>query len=267
MALPDRQTIDRFAEDGAVLIRGVFADWVDRLRGGLDAIMASPSPLKRIYQGEDGSAPFFQDLCNWQRTQPFEDFVRSSPAAGIAAGLMRSRTAQFFHDHVLVKEPGTAVMTPWHHDMPYYCVGAEGTVSFWIALDPVPQETSLRCVAGSHRWGKSFRPKRFDGTDLYADDPTEEIPEIGDGDTILFWDLDPGDAVAFDFRTVHGAPANTSTARRRIVSMRWVGDDAVFIDRQGKGSPPFKHLTLKDGAPLAGPDFPVVFQNAGCRGQ
>jgi ectoine hydroxylase-related dioxygenase (phytanoyl-CoA dioxygenase family) len=175
--------------------------------------------------------------------------------------LKRSRTAQFFHDHVLVKEPGTAVVTPWHHDMPYYCVGAEGTVSFWIALDPVPQETSLRCLAGSHRWGDSFRPKRFDGTDLYADDRTPEIPDI-DGRPerypILSWPLEPGDAVAFDFRTVHGASANTSPLRRRIVSMRWVGDNAVFLDRQGKGSPPFAHLTLKDGDLLTGPDFPVI---------
>jgi ectoine hydroxylase-related dioxygenase (phytanoyl-CoA dioxygenase family) len=264
MTLPDRPTIDRFAEDGAVLLKGVFAGWVDRLQGGLDAIMANPSPLKRVYGGAHGSAPFFQDLCNWQRTQPFEDFVRTSPAAETAAALMRSKTAQFFHDHVLVKEPGTAVVTPWHHDMPYYCVGAEGTVSFWIALDPVPEETSLRCVAGSHRWGESFRPKRFDGTDLYEGDRTTEIPDIDgnpDDYRILAWALEPGDAVAFDFRTIHGATANTSQTRRRIVSMRWVGDDAVFIDRQGKGSPPFKHLTLKDGAALESPDFPVVYRS------
>ena len=254
--------IEDFARDGAVVLRGVFSGWVEPLRAGLDTIMAKPSPLKRVYHPLDGSAPFFQDLCNWQRIAEFEHFVRSSPAAATAAALMRSRTDQFFHDHVLVKEPGTAIVTPWHHDMPYYCVGGERTVSLWIALDPVARATSLRCVAGSHLWGVS-RPKRFDGRDLYEGDRAQEVPDI-DGDLdkyrVLSWAMEPGDAVAFDFRTIHGAAANTGQSnRRRIVSMRWVGDGAVFVDRQGKGSPPFRHLTLKDGEPLSGPEFPVIY--------
>lgn len=73
--------------------------------------------------------------------------------------------------------------------------------------------------------------------------------------------MQPGDAVAFDFRTVHGASANKARAsRRRVFSARWVGDDAVFADRKGKGSPPFKHLALKDGDKLDGPDFPVAYR-------
>ena len=76
---------------------------------------------------------------------------------------------------------------------------------------------------------------------------------------IAGWDMEPGDAIAFHFRCVHGAPANQSTTRRRVFSARWVGDGATFIDRGGKGSPPFAHLTLKTGEPLAGPDFPVVY--------
>lgn len=68
--------------------------------------------------------------------------------------------------------------------------------------------------------------------------------------------MEPGDAVAFNFRTIHGAPANSSSRRRRAFSARWVGDDAVFGDRKGRGSPPMRHLTLEDGAPLDGPEFP-----------
>lgn len=69
--------------------------------------------------------------------------------------------------------------------------------------------------------------------------------------------MEPGDAVAFRFRTVHGAPADTSPRRRRrVFSARRVGDDACFIDRQGRGSPPLRHLTLETSDPLDGPDFP-----------
>jgi ectoine hydroxylase-related dioxygenase (phytanoyl-CoA dioxygenase family) len=250
MSRPDREIVDDFGRDGAVVLRGLFSDWLDPLRAGLDAIMAAPSPLERVYHPTDGSAPFFQDLCNWQRIPEFEDFVRNSPAAEI------------FHDHVLVKEPGTAIVTPWHHDMPYYCVDGDYTVSFWIALDPIPRATSLRCVAGSHLWGVNLRPKRFDGRDLYEGDESQEVPDIdGDPDRykVLSWAMAPGDAVAFDFRTIHGAAANSAQqTRRRIVSMRWVGDGTIFVDRQGKGSPPFRHLTLRDGEPLSGPEFPVI---------
>jgi ectoine hydroxylase-related dioxygenase (phytanoyl-CoA dioxygenase family) len=263
MVLPSEVEAEQFARNGAVLIKGLFRDWVEPLRHGVDALMADPSPLERSYHPKGDAAPFFQDLCNWQRFQDFRQFVFDSPAGAAAARLMRSKTARFFHDHVLVKEPGTSVVTPWHQDLPYYCVKGEQSVSFWIPLDPVPRELTLECVAGSHRWGM-HKPKRFDGTDLYEKDTSVELPDIDahrDQYQILAWPLEPGDAVAFDFRIVHGASANKTRARRRrVFSARWVGDDAVFVDRKGKGSPPFRHLTLIDGDRLEGPDFPVAYR-------
>lgn len=252
-----------FATDGVVLLRGLFADWVEPLRKGTEALMQAPSPLERSYTPKDGTARFFQDLCNWQRIAPFRDFVFNSPAAVVAAALMQSATARFFHDHVLVKEPGTSIATPWHQDAPYYCVDAPMSISFWIPLDSVPLETTLRCVAGSHRWGQMMRPKRFDGTYLYENDTMMEMPDIDANPehyTIRAWAVEPGDAIAFDFRTVHSAAANTGqTSRRRAFSARWVGDDAVFHDRGGKGSPPFAHLRLRTGDAVEGDDFPLVY--------
>ena len=260
--LPTETDVAQFEQDGAILLKGLFADWVEPLRSGIAGLMADPSPLERSYHPEGDAAPFFQDLCNWQRFAPFRSFVFESAAGQAAASLMGSHTARFFHDHVLVKEPGTSVVTPWHQDKPYYCVEGQQSVSFWIPLDSVPRETSLECVAGSHRWG-IHKPKRFDGTDLYKDDTTVELPDIDrhrDQYRILGWAMEPGDAVAFDFRTVHGASANKARGnRRRVFSARWVGDDAVYADRGGKGSPPFRHLTLQDGDKLDGPDFPVAF--------
>jgi ectoine hydroxylase-related dioxygenase (phytanoyl-CoA dioxygenase family) len=258
----DETTRAAFEADGAVVLRGVFSGWVDRLRDGVDQLMADPSPLERSYQPADGSAKFFQDLCNWQRIAPFRAFVEASPAGALAAALMGSRTARFFHDHVLVKEPGTSLVTPWHQDLPYYCVGGPRNVSLWIPLDPVSRANTLECVAGSHAWGVTHKPQRFDGTDLFAGDDRSAVPDIDanrDNFRILGWDLEPGDAVAFAYGTLHGAPANNAGTRRRIFSARYVGDDTVFIDRHGKGSPPFRHLSLRDGAPLEGPDFPLVF--------
>lgn len=257
------EMIETFARDGVIFLPGLFRDWVDPVAGGIAALMRDPSPLERSYTPADGSAPFFQDLCNWQRIDAFRDFVTASAAAETGARLMQSRTCRLFHDHVLVKEPGTSVVTPWHQDQPYYCTSGEQSISFWMPLDPVPRETALRCVAGSHLWNKQHKPKRFDGTDLYEGDDAEEMPDIDgqpDRYDIRAWDMQPGDAVAFDFRTVHGAAANQGQGtRRRAFSTRWVGDDAVFRDRGGKGSPPFPHLTLQTGQPLEGADFPVLY--------
>lgn len=260
LPLPDADQIETFDRDGAIVLRGVFKDWVEPLREGTKALMAAPSPLERSYQPADGSAPFFQDLCNWQRIPEYRRFVEDSGAGAIAAALMQSKTARFFHDHILVKEPGNSIVTPWHQDLPYYCVSGEKSVSMWIPLDPVPREIALELVAGSHRWGRSYKPMRFDGTELYAGDPAVPMPDI-DGHRadydIRGWAVEPGDAVCFHFATVHGAAANLSRQnRRRVFSARWVGDGAHFIDRGGKGSPPFKHLSLKTGDALDGPDFP-----------
>ncbi len=257
-------TVDTFERDGVALLTGVFRDWVAPLRTGVDKVVSSPSPLERSYRPKDGSAPFFQDFCNWPRIAEFRRFIFESRAARIAAALMRSQTARFFHDHVLVKEPGTSVVTPWHQDLPYYCVDGRQNVSFWITLDPVARETAMECVAGSHRWNL-HRAKRFDETDLYENDNAREMPDIdrrrGELD-VVGWAMEPGDAVAFSFRTIHGAPANISSISRRAFSARWVGDDAVFADRGGKGSPPFAHVRLRDRAPLDGPDFPLVHRAA-----
>lgn len=262
-AMPSEQAVQRYQQDGVLLVRGVFTDWVERLRSGVAAAMAAPSPLERTVRPADGSAIFFQDYCTWSRIAEFRAFVFESPAAELAARLMRSRTARFFHEHILVKEPGTSVATPWHQDLPYYCVDGAQTVSLWIALDDVSRDTAVEYVAGSHRWNRQFSPTRFDGTRLYASDRFEPIPDIAaerERYDIVGWAMQAGDAVAFDYRTVHGAPGNRSSARRRAFSARWVGDDVVFADRGGRTSPPFPELRLRAGDPLDAPEFPLVYR-------
>jgi ectoine hydroxylase-related dioxygenase (phytanoyl-CoA dioxygenase family) len=263
---PDEETIERLQRDGAVLLPGLLAGHVDALRVAVAENMASPSPFERTYRPDDGSAPFFQDFCNWSRIDGFRRAVENSAMAEAAAQLMRSTTARIFHDHVLVKEPGNSMKTPWHQDQPYYLVDGRQSVSFWVPLDPVPREIAVEYVAGSHASGHTFRPDRFDGTSLYSGDDSEPVPDVEgrrSALTILGWGMQPGDAVAFNFRTLHGAPANTTRNRRRAVSFRWVGDDARFARRKGRTSPPFLHLAFEDGAPFGGPDFPVLWPRTG----
>ncbi len=259
----DQQTIDQFRNDGAAVLRGVFADWVEVLRAGVDENMRDPDPNARIYRGENGGGRFFVDYCNWQRIPQYKDFIFNSPAAEIGAELMDSRSVQLFHEHVLVKEAAAGVPTPWHQDMPYYCVEGPKTLSLWIPLDEVPRETTLEFLAGSHKWGKYYRPQRFNGQPLNENDGLEDIPDINaerDAYTIIGWAVSPGDAIAFDYRTIHGAPANSSpNNQRRAFSLRLLGDDVRFARRDGiVTSPPFEQITLKHGDALVAEEFPVL---------
>ncbi len=253
-----------FQRDGAVVVRGVFADWVARMAEGIAENMASPS----VYASENAVSEgrFFDDYCNWTRIAAFEDVVRNSPAAQLAALAMQSRTAQFFHDHVLVKEPGTPKPTPWHQDAPYYFVAGQQTVSLWIPLDPV-NEASLRFIAGSHRWDRLVRPVSWaDDSDFYDGDhewtPVPDPDADPSASQVLEWAMEPGDVVLFDFRTAHGARGNASTTRRRALSLRWVGDDARYVERPGRTSPPFPGHKMQEGARLREDWFPIIHGGA-----
>lgn len=262
--LPE-QTLAAFADDGAVAVRGLFADWVEILRAGVERNMREPGPYGREYTPPGGQGRFFGDYCNWERIPEYRDFVLQSPAAALAGAVMRSRTAQFFHEHVLVKEPGTSEPTPWHHDLPYYCIEGTQTVSIWLALDPVPEEVCVRYVAGSHLWGRLFSPRRFKDSSTYEapTDNYEPVPDINaepDKYRILRWSLQPGDAILFDFRTLHGAPGNPLGGRRRGFANRWVGDDVRFVERSNPVSPPFPGIGLRSGDRLREDWFPVLWR-------
>ena len=260
------ETLGAFRDQGVTVLRGVFADWIAPLREGTQRNLANPSPLHRNYT--KAGARFFGDYCNWAAIPEFDAFVRESPAGEVARQLMGSRVARIFHEHLLVKEAGADIPTPWHHDSPYYCVAGRQSVSLWLPLDPVPREICLESVAGSHAWGKLFRPRRFDGTAYdHQTDDLVEMPDISgnrDAYDIVSWDLAPGDCIAFNFLTVHGAPGNPTAGARRAFSTRWFGEDAVYADRGGVTSPPYPHLTsrLKSGDPLPLEEFPIIATKA-----
>ena len=260
--------IAAYRRDGAFCLRGHFDNrWLARLAKGVDDNIAQPGTVATEHRLDDGAGRFFEDYCNWRRIAEYRDFVLTSPAARIAAAFMGSETVQIFHEHVLVKEPGTTKKTPWHHDMPYYCVQGSQVISLWMPLDPVPRAVCPEFVAGSHVWGKLFYPRKFDdGADYdYAGGGFETMPDIdaNRGDyKILSWGLEPGDAILFHYLTVHGAPGNPGAGRRRAFSSRWLGDDARFAERPGTTSPPFPGIGQADGERLREDWFPTVLRRA-----
>ena len=67
-----------------------------------------------------------------------------------------------------------------------------------------------------------------------------------------------GDAIAFHFGVVHGARGNPGAGRRRAFSLRLVGDDARYVSRPGRTSPPFPGHGMVDGDRLRSDWFPAL---------
>jgi ectoine hydroxylase-related dioxygenase (phytanoyl-CoA dioxygenase family) len=263
--LASEETVAAFARDGVVCVSQVLsAGEVDAAAAAIDAVLASPGPLAQVASSADDPGVFVEDFCRWPQIPQIEQLARHSRVPAVAAALMATAQLRFYHDHVLVKEAGTAQRTPWHQDQPYYNVDGHG-VSAWIAVDPVPEDGSLELVAGSHR-GPWLMPRTFLTKEArwFPEGSLAELPDI-DTDPRAFdirrYALQPGDAIFFDFLTMHGAPGFPYQSRRRVLSLRYLADDARHAPRPWRTSPPFDGLPseLPAGAAMDHPLFPVVW--------
>ena len=265
MALVNATDVESFKTDGFVVLHDVLtAHTLETLQQGVEKNLSSPSHWANDYTPENTSGRFFDDYVSWQRIMEFKETALRHELPRIAGELMSTSSLRFFHEHVLVKEPGTATPTPWHHDDPYYGVEGMNNVSLWVPLDSVPAPIALRFIRGSHLIPRRFIPNRFVDDSPYTTAATgfelfptaEELEELGD---TVVCPAGPGDVVAFHFRTLHSAPGTTNHAsRRRVVSFRYVGDDVRWISRPWKTSPPFEPQGLNDGDVLDEIRFPII---------
>ena len=261
------EIVRAFQTDGVVLLREAFLDWVEPLQAGLQRNLDNPEafafPCDSI--GNDENGRFFDSYCNWQLIPEYLLFVLTSQAAAMAAQLMMSNTAQLFHDHAFSKEQGTTKATPWHHDLPYYCVDGAQTASIYVALDSTPIQTGVRFLKGSHRNGDLYRPRDFASGAEYDNEDRALLsaPDVDPDDTNIFVeDVNPGDALCFYFRTLHGTTAAKIENRRRAFSTRWLGDDVRYLERQGETSPPLNDLGLQSGDVMRSDLFPVLWPSS-----
>ena len=256
------EQVSSYKQDGAIVVRDIFKPWINVLREGFEKVLKNPGPHARENINKNENGRFFEDYCNWHRIPEFLRFVKESPAAQIVAEATNSKSIQVFHDHIFVKDPDTNKPTPWHQDMPYNCVDGEDTGSYWIPLDEVSKENTLKIILGSHKWSKLVQPTKWSNDKPWYKNETDfmDMPDIESiKNEIMVPDLKLGDAILFNFKTVHGAPGNNTKNQRRAFSMRFIGDDVRYINREGETSPPFAGINLKVGDTLRTDWFPVVW--------
>lgn len=261
----DDATIAQFRRDGACVIRQLLtADELALLREGIEANLAAPSPRGMVASRPNDPGRFFEDFCNWPDNAAYRRVIFETPLAQLAQRLMGSRTVRLYHDHLLVKEPGTRQRTPWHQDQPYYNIEGEQNISMWIPVDPVSRAATLEFVAGSHK-GPWLMPRTFmdNHAKWFPEGSLQDLPDIEGARErfpIVGWDIEPGDFVCFHMLTLHAAAGVEGPNRRRVFSVRFLGDDIRHAPRVWKTSPDFPGLAdrLPAGAPMDDPLFPLL---------
>lgn len=175
-----------------------------------------------------------------------------------------------------MKKGNTDMVFAWHQDHPFWPIGGTQVASTWVALTAANADSSaLEFVRGSHRWGTTFRPpgsrenlnKLFDGFgDMAAEIPDEIIDFENHPDEydVISFDVEPGDALLFDYRILHRSRGNPLPDPRVAVSWRWLGDDAMWEWKHGKEPVVDPTMTtLQPGDLITDDDvFPIVHRAA-----
>lgn len=258
--------VEDFRRDGAVCVRQLLSpDEVALLRQGIDANLAAPSPRAKVASRPGDPGFFIEDFCNWQHNDAYRRVIFDSALPGAAARLTGSQQIRLYHDHMLTKEPGTRAPTPWHQDQPYYNIEGDMNVSMWIAVDPVRRHSTLEFVAGSHR-GPWLMPRSFmdHQAKWFPEGSLADLPDIDahrDQHRILGWEIEPGDVVCFHMLALHASAGVDGDRRRRVFSVRFIGDDIRHAPRRWVTSPEFPGLAerLPAGAPMHDALFPLLW--------
>ena len=138
----------------------------------------------------------------------------------------------------------------------------EKVIIFYIALDPMPAEATLRFKQGSHLPGITYLPVggEWEGPSTNPVSrgkvPMPPFAEIDGASPTVAWPLQPGDALVFQQRVLHGAPGNPFNFRRHSIALVLCGDDVRYDASPGENDPPFEDPALKDGDSPWGEVFP-----------
>jgi ectoine hydroxylase-related dioxygenase (phytanoyl-CoA dioxygenase family) len=198
---------------------------------------AHPSPGAYSVYPETG-ATFSIDTFNAANWDHYVAAYADTSLPDQVASLWGSEDVWFFYEQLFLKEGGSMRRTPWHQDSSYLPVAGEHVAVCWISLDPLTEDESLEFVRGSHT-GPMFNTSAFDATDdTKPADESLDLPRLPDIEAtrddfdIVSWAVEPGDVIVFHANVLHGGAPISPGRRRRTVSLRYFGSDAVYAPRR-----------------------------------
>jgi ectoine hydroxylase-related dioxygenase (phytanoyl-CoA dioxygenase family) len=256
------EEIETFHQDGVILLKSMFdQEWIELLKQGLNQNCQNPTHRARTWDRDAEGHTMFWDSQAWQEIEEYQKFIFGSPAAELAGQLLQAKKINFFFDAVFVRSPGTQFSTPWHQDEPYWSIEGYDTCTIWMPLVSVKKENALSYVPGSHLSNQIFDQYNFG--DLNPDGKTEvdqvdfsgiaqaSIPDIDANPEqygVVSWDMEPGDCVAFNSRTLHGGSGKLDQHRDlQVFTSKWLGDDARIKFRECGMDPDHSAIMTKYG--------------------
>ena len=253
------EEVHTYHRDGVLLLKDMFdKDWIELLNKGLDINCESPTERSRIWNKDASGRTMFYDTLAWREIEEYKNFIFNSPAAQICGQLMNAKTINFFFDAVFVRSPGTKFETPWHQDEPYWSIEGYDACTLWMPLVPVKQKNSLSFVPGSHLLKSVFNQYNFGNLTSNPKDQVDfskiadqEFPDINADPRrfgVVSWEMQPGDCVAFNGRTMHGGSGKLDDeCDLRVFTTKWLGDDARIKFRNCGMDPDFSSLMIEKG--------------------
>jgi ectoine hydroxylase-related dioxygenase (phytanoyl-CoA dioxygenase family) len=269
--------VDEYSRDGVVCLRGAIESrWIDLLRAGVERNIAAPGERGRVWSNDGDGQAMRYDSQSWLRVPEYKSFILESPMAEIAGRVMAASAVNFFFDALFHRTAGNQFRTPFHQDEPFWSVEGFDTCSAWMPLVPVAKQSALECVAGSHRWNERYLQTNFGEL---TGDPRDQVVYTDAEDRVPFpdiegererydirsWDMEPGDVVLFNGRTIHGGSGNLAEGRElRVFNTKWLGDDVRVIFREEGMDPDHSAVMtaagLAPGDRVSDPLYPEVWR-------
>ena len=146
-----------------------------------------------------------------------EQVMFESGAGEVARQLTVTRRLRWIYDQLF--DSDSMAGTPWHQDTSYGLADSHRIVRVWMPVDHVPRETGIEVVRGSHLW-KVERgwAGRIEVRDIEANRRAFDI--VG-------YEVDAGDVVAFNYRSLHHAGANVNFSEKRKAFAILYADDRL----------------------------------------
>lgn len=211
--------VEQFWRDGFIVLRAVLSA---REINAYGAVIRATATRRFAARGMQAAAhgAFLQTLGLRFDSEGVRRFCLAPRFGAIAARLLRVPAVRLFHEQALFKQPGGGD-SHWHQDQYYWPLATDRSLGLWMPLAECSREMgSIRFVRGSHRYGdlggqqiSEESARRFDdfiareGLDVYQ---TAALA-AGDCTFHLGW-------------TVHGAPANRSSAMREAMIVTFYPD-------------------------------------------
>jgi hypothetical protein len=248
-----RAAREQFLADGVAMIRGALdADALPLIASAFQWSLENPGPgAGQVLAGVDGA--FYQDHANPAALPVYENLLHVTGLADLVAEVIGSQALWLLYEQIWRKEGGATRPTPWHQDLAYVPMAGDHLATAWINLHPVDRTQSLELVRGSHR-GPLYNPTAFKGDDpkaaMFAPGVWPDLPDIEaerERWPIVSWTVAPADVIVFHPGALHGGAPTRAGERRRTISLRFFGDDAVCAGRPEWGVHEVDQLTTDNG--------------------